>query len=128
MNIRYKTKLNLKFWYKKVVGTIRCRIKGRQYRPTRTQYAICISCSWYVHLDIVLNYYKCGYYRELGYRLLRSFKVTNYKNEISLVDYITEITEEITTFADDPFFPTPEEEVLKRLEFRNVMNNEAKNV
>ena len=69
-----------------------------------------------------------AYYREFGYGLLRSFKIINYKNEISLVDYITEITEEITTFADDPFFPTPEEEVLKRLEFRNVMNNEAKNV
>jgi hypothetical protein len=69
-----------------------------------------------------------GYYRELGYRLLRSFKVVNYANEISLVEYIREITEEITTFADDQFFPTPEEEVIKRLEFKNVMNNEAKNV
>ena len=68
------------------------------------------------------------YYTKFGYILLSMFHIVNDKKEITLVEYVNEITEELSTFADGEFYATPEDEIEKRLIFKDVMNEEAENL
>jgi hypothetical protein len=50
-------------------------------------------------------------------------------NGVEVVDfdnYINQLVKELTVFADDDFFPTPEDEVERRLDFKDLILDELK--
>jgi hypothetical protein len=70
-------------------------------------------------------------YQEFGDIILEELKIVKQglvasKNLPDVVRYVNQIVEELTTFADGGFYPTPDDDVKKRLEFKNIIFDELK--
>lgn len=70
-------------------------------------------------------------YVRIGQKIFRDLEIRKRKlaNGVEMLDfnnYINQIVEELVVFADDDFFPTPEDEVEKRLAFKNLILDELK--
>lgn len=64
------------------------------------------------------------------YRYMEIYFVT-LASGVEVVDfnnYINQLVKELTVFADDDFFPTPEDEVERRLEFKKLVLDELKKI
>jgi hypothetical protein len=64
-------------------------------------------------------------YKRYGDFVLNKLNIT-YNGRVDVVNYVNYIVKELTTFADGGFYPTPEEEVEKRLEFKKTIYQELK--
>jgi hypothetical protein len=67
-------------------------------------------------------------FNSYGFNILRQLNVVDYNNVVSFKEYVQYFTKELTTFADDNYFPTPEKEVESRLEFQQFIDEELKKV
>jgi hypothetical protein len=69
-------------------------------------------------------------YGDLILDSMKIFRITTPSGSIvpNHVEYINSIVEELSVFSDDEFYPTPEDEVKKRLEFKQTIVDELKKV
>jgi hypothetical protein len=70
-------------------------------------------------------------YESIGGKILidleiRKLTLANGLEVLNFNNYVNQIVEELVVFADDDFFPTPEDEVEKRLAFKNLIIDELK--
>jgi hypothetical protein len=73
------------------------------------------------------------YFKEYKDKIFRDLEIRmiNLSNGSQIVDfnnYINQLVKELTVFADDDFFPTPEDEVEKRLAFKQTIIDELKKI
>lgn len=67
-------------------------------------------------------------FKEYGELIMKILNILDDNNQISPPRYMDSIIAEITTFADGMFYPTPEEEVNKMIELKQVINRELINL
>lgn len=59
---------------------------------------------------------------------IKTIKLPNGSEIVNFNSYIEQLTNELNVFADDDFFPTPEDEVERRLEFSQTILDELKKI
>lgn len=67
-------------------------------------------------------------FSDFGQSIMKKLNILDDNNEISPSRYMNSIIAEITTFADGMFYPTPEQEVNKMLDLKQIINQELANL